>query len=132
MKLDKPHNVAKVAIEKIVPFVVLEVTTIVVVIDNITIVIHTQIGKNIVKDVLLNGGCGVNIITKQLILKLGLPKPKLAPYNLRMAYQTTIKRMGLVRDLKIYVHSIPYIIMFNVLQNNVLNISYSMLLRNHG
>jgi len=83
MKLDKPHNVAKVAIEKIEPFVLLEVTTIVVVIDNITVVIHTQIGKNIVKDFLLNGGCGVNIITKQLILKLGLPKLKLAPYNLQ-------------------------------------------------
>jgi hypothetical protein len=91
-----------------------------------------QIGENIVKDVLLNGGCGVNIITKQLILRLGLPKFKLAPYNLRMAYQTTTKLMGLIRDLKIYVHSIPYITMFNVLQNNVLNISYSMLLGSHG
>jgi hypothetical protein len=47
---------------------------------------------------------------------LGLPKPKLAPYNLRMrmAYQTTTKPMGLIKDLKIYVHGIPNIIMFTV------------------
>jgi len=35
--------------------------------------------------VLLDGGSGVNIIIEQLGLRLGVPKPKLAPYNLRMA-----------------------------------------------
>jgi len=50
---------------------------------------------------------------------LGLPKPKLAPYNLRMVDETTTKPMGLIKDLKIYVHGIPYIIMFTILQNNV-------------
>jgi hypothetical protein len=35
------------------------------------VVIHEQIGKNIVKDVLLDGGFGVNIITKWLRLTLG-------------------------------------------------------------
>ncbi len=81
---------------------------------------------------MLDDGCDVNIITKQLILRLGLPKPKLTPYNLKMTYQTTTKPMGLICDLKIYVHSIPYITMFIVLQNNVLNINYFMLLGNHG
>ncbi len=66
---------------------------------------------------LLHGGSGINIIIKQLRLRLGLPKPKLAPYNLRMADQTTTKLMGLIRDLK--VHDILYIIMFIVLYNNV-------------
>jgi len=58
---------------------------------------------------------------------LGLPKPKLAPYNLRMANQTTTKPMGLIRDLK-NVHGIPYIITFIVLHNSVVNSDYSMLL----
>jgi hypothetical protein len=58
---------------------------------------------------------------------LGLPKPKLAPYNLRMADQTTIKLVGLIRDLKTYVHGIPYITMFTLLHNNVVDSSYSML-----
>jgi hypothetical protein len=59
---------------------------------------------------------------------LGLPKPKPAPYNLWMANQRTTKPMGLIRDLKIYVHNIPYIIMFTMLQNNVVDFNYSMLL----
>ncbi len=36
--------------------------------------------------------------------------------------------MGLIRDLKIYVHGTPYVIMFTILQNNVIDTSYSMLL----
>jgi len=59
---------------------------------------------------------------------LGLPKPKPAPYNMRMTYQTTTKSMWLIRDMKIYVHGIPYITTFIVLQNNVVNSIYSMLL----
>ncbi len=59
---------------------------------------------------------------------LGLPKLKLTPYNLRMADQTTTKPMWLIRDLKIYVHGIPYITTFIVLQNSVVDFSYSMLL----
>ncbi len=36
--------------------------------------------------------------------------------------------MGLIRDLKIYVHGIPYITMFIVLHNSVVNSNYSTLL----
>jgi hypothetical protein len=77
--------------------------------------------------VLLDGSFGINIITKQLRLKLGLPKLKPAPYNMRMANQTTTKLVGLIRDLKIYVHGIPYITMFIVLYNNVVDFNYSLL-----
>jgi hypothetical protein len=49
------------------------------------VVIQVQIGKNTIEDVLLDGGSRVNIVTEQLRLRLGLPKPKLAPHNLRMA-----------------------------------------------
>jgi hypothetical protein len=52
---------------------------------------------------------------EQLKLRLGLPKPKPTPYNLKMAYQTTTKPVGLIRDMKIYVHGIPYITMFILL-----------------
>jgi hypothetical protein len=58
---------------------------------------------------LLDGGSGVNIIIEKLRLKL---KP--APYNLRMANQKTTKPVGL-KDLKIYVHDIPYTTMFIIL-----------------
>ncbi len=45
-----------------------------------------------------------------------------------MVDQTTTKPVGLIRNLKIYVHGIPYIIIFIVLQNNVVDSSCSMLL----
>jgi hypothetical protein len=62
--------------------------------------------------VLLDGGSRINIIIEQLRIRLGLPKLKPAPYNLRMTNQTTTKLTGLIRNLKIYVHGIPYITMF--------------------
>jgi hypothetical protein len=37
------------------------------------------------KDVFLDGGFGVNIIFERLRKKLGLKKPKLAPFVVRMA-----------------------------------------------
>jgi len=56
-----------------------------IVINNHMAIILVQSGKNNVKDVLLDGRFRVNIITKQLRLKSGLPKRKSTPYNLRMA-----------------------------------------------
>ncbi len=75
----------------------------------------------------MDGGSGVNIITKHFRLKLGLLKPKHAPYNVRMENQTTTKLVGLIRDLNIYVRD-TYIITFIIPQNCVVNTNYSMLL----
>jgi len=46
-----------------------------------------------------------------------------------MVDQTIAKPLGLIRDLKIFVHDIPYTITFNVINNSVLDSSCSMLLR---
>jgi hypothetical protein len=92
------------------------------------VVIQVQIGKNTREDVLLNGGSGVNIIIEQLRLRLGLPKPKPTPYNLRMVDQTTTKPVGLIRDMKIYVHGIPDITTFIIFQNSMVDFNHSMLL----
>jgi len=45
-----------------------------------------------------------------------------------MANQTIAKPLGLIRDLKIFVHSISYTITFIVINRFVLDSSYSMLL----
>jgi hypothetical protein len=45
-----------------------------------------------------------------------------------MANQTITKPLGLIKDLKIFVHGIPYIVTFVVINNNVLDFIYSMLL----
>jgi hypothetical protein len=47
-----------------------------------------------------------------------------------MANQTIAKPLGLIRDLKIFVHGIPYItVTFIIINSNVLNTGYSMLPR---
>jgi hypothetical protein len=81
-----------------------------------------------IKNVLLDGSSGVNIIIKQLILRLWLPKPKPTPYNQKMTDQTTTKFVDLIKDVNIYVHGIPYITMFTTLQNSMVDSNYSMLL----
>jgi hypothetical protein len=92
------------------------------------VLIQVQVGRNFIEDVLLNGGFGVNIIMGKLTELLGLAKLKPTPYNLRMANQTIVKPLGLIKDLKFFVHGIPYTITFIVIQNNVLDSSYFMLL----
>ncbi len=64
-----------------------------------------------------------------LKVQLGLSKPNLVPYNVHMEDQTIAKPLGFIRDLKIFVHGIPNTIAFIVINNNVLEINYSMLLR---
>jgi len=61
--------------------------------------------------VLLDGGFGVNIIMKKLKVQLGLSKPKHAPYNLHMANQTIVKPLGLIKDLRILINGIPYVVL---------------------
>jgi hypothetical protein len=57
-------------------------------------VILVHVGKCLVEDVLLDGGSKVNIITKNLCKKLGLPTPRLAPYILRMTNHTLTYRVN--------------------------------------
>ncbi len=85
LKLEKNQNVSKATTKKQAGFSILEVGTTIVAIDNHMVIIQVQIGKNKIEDVLLDEGFRVNIITDRLRLRLGLQKPKLAPYNLRMA-----------------------------------------------
>jgi hypothetical protein len=78
--------------------------------------------------VLIDAGSRINIITDNLKIQLCLSKPNLTLYNLHIVDQTIAIPLGLIRDLKIFVHEIPYIITFNVINNNVLNFIYLMLL----
>jgi len=45
-----------------------------------------------------------------------------------MANQTIVKPFGFIKDLKIFVHGIPYTVTITIINNNVLDSSYSMLL----
>ncbi len=91
-------------------------------------IIQVQVGKNIFEDVLIDGRISVNIITENLRTKLGLPKPKLAPYHLIMANQSMTRPLGTIMNLKIHIHGIPYITTFIVLKNGMVDYNYFMLL----
>jgi hypothetical protein len=97
-------------------------------VDNQMVVIQVQVGKNTIEDVLLDGGASVNIIIKKLRTKLGLPKPRLAPYHLTIIDQNMTKPLRTIKNLKIHIHGIPFVATFIVLQNSVVDSSYSMLL----
>jgi hypothetical protein len=104
-----------------------KLNTAIIKVDNQMIVIQVQVGKSIVEVVLLDGGANVNIITKNFRKKLGLPKPRLISYHLKMADQSMTKPLRIIRNLKIHIHGIPYITTFTILKNNVVDFNYSML-----
>jgi hypothetical protein len=70
-------------------------------------------------------------MTKELRKWLGLPNPKPTPYTLRMLDQTITKPIGLIKDFKIHIHGIPWMVTFTVMKNNVLDSSYSMVAYAH-
>ncbi len=89
-------------------------------------VIQVHVRKNLVDDVLLNEGSSANIITEDLRKRLKLPSPKPVLYMLPMANQNLIKLVGIICNLKVHIHGIPYITNFTIMWNNVLDGSYSM------
>jgi hypothetical protein len=91
-------------------------------------IIQVHVGKKMIDDVLIDGGYKVIIIVN-LIIQLSFTKSNPTPYNLRMANQTITKPHGLIKDLKIFVHGISYIVTFIVINNSVINSNYLMLLK---
>jgi hypothetical protein len=118
-KPEKPNITTKHISKPSVAIVVethfqLDTTTIDV--DNQMTITHVQVGKNIVEDVLIDGGANVNIVIENFITKLGLPKLRPAPYHLRMENQSMTRPLRIIRNLKIRVHGIPYITTFIVMK----------------
>jgi hypothetical protein len=75
MKTNQVMNVCKVNTIKVEDF------------DEAILVVQVQVGTFEIKDVLLDGGSGVNIILKSLRNKLRLRKLQLASFMVRMANQ---------------------------------------------
>jgi hypothetical protein len=64
LKPDKTQNLSKTTMNKQVNYSIPKVGTTVVVIDNHMAIIQVKIGKNTIEHVLLDGGFGINIVTK--------------------------------------------------------------------
>ncbi len=86
-----------------------ELYTTIIKVNKHMVVIQVQVGKNVVVDVLIDGRASVNITIENLWMKLGLPKPRPTPYHLRMANQSMTRPLGIIINLKICIHGIPYI-----------------------
>lgn len=91
-------------------------------------VLTVQIGSGTLDNVLLDGGSGVNLITEEERKRLGLKNPQSAPFRLRMADQTVVDPVGMIRTVKIHIHGIPYLITLTIIKNKEVNEAYSMLL----
>jgi len=46
-----------------------------------------------------------------------------------MAAQTITKPLGLIKDFRIFVHGIPYVVTFTIIKSSVLDSNYSMFVR---
>jgi hypothetical protein len=89
------------------------------VLDHQTVVIVMHVEKNMVDDVLLDGRSKANAITYGLKQKLRLPPPQPTPFNLWMANSSFDKHLGIVPNIRIKIHGIPYIVTFMVMNNKI-------------
>jgi hypothetical protein len=70
------------------------------VIDLHMVMIQVQVGKNMVEDVLLDGGFGVNILTKELRKWIRLPSLKPTPYHSRWWIKPSLNQLDSSRISK--------------------------------
>ncbi len=99
------------------------ITLVVGVINNYITIIQIQVRKNVMENILCNEGSSVNIMTKKLkfiLLPQNIQTPGMANHNMKL--------VRLIKNLKIYIHSIFYTITFIIMHHSLLDASYSMLL----
>jgi len=115
MKTNQVIDVCKVSIIKVEDF------------DEAILVVQVQIGKFEVRNVLLNRGFDVNIISKSLRKKLELRKHELTSFVIHMANQQNVQPMGLFQNLKIDLAYCVYKISVIILKMENEVETYSML-----
>lgn len=91
-------------------------------------VILVCIGKNIVEDVLIDGGSGVNIITEAEQRQQGLSKLSHAPFNLKMADGNILQSKCLIQAIRIHISTIFYPITLIIMDSLIVKSNYTMLL----
>jgi hypothetical protein len=89
------------------------------IVDHQMAVIVVHVGKNMVDNILLDGGSGINAIIDGLRWKLRLSPPQLVPFNLRMVDFSFNKPLGIIPNIKIKIYGIQYMVTFMVMNNKV-------------
>ncbi len=97
----KQYVVAKLALGKIKTIITRpDLVITLVVMDRHMVVIHVQVSKNIVENVLLDGGSNVNIMMEELWKMLGLPNSKPTPYTFWMVDKPSLNQLDLSKISK--------------------------------
>jgi hypothetical protein len=86
-------------------------------------ILPATIGTGTLQNVLLDGGFGVIMITKE-VRTTCLPSYPLQTLNGR---SDVVEPLGLIRNINIRIHCIPYFITLIVIRNMEVNDAYSML-----
>ena len=104
------------------------VDTIAIDVDKQLPILLVTIGTGTLQNVLFDGGFGVIMITKKVRLRLGLPAFQATTYKLYMVDQIVVEPLGLIININICNHCIPYFITLTVIHNMEIIDAYSMLL----
>jgi hypothetical protein len=96
--------------------------------DEAILIVQVCVGKFGVRDVLVDGGSGMNIIFESLKKKLGLRNPKPTLFVVRMVDQRKVQRVGLIRNLKFDLVGCEFKISIIVLNMENGTKTYSMFL----
>ena len=91
-------------------------------------IITIQVGKETLENVLLDEGSGANLIIEEERIWMGMQTPLPALYQLCMVNQVLAQPVGLIWNVRIYIHGIPYFITLTVIWNKKVNEAYNMLL----
>lgn len=73
-------------------------------------------------------GSRVNVIAEQECCRLKLPKPTAVPFKLRMAHNTLVQPIGLLREVKIHIQGIFYMVIPTIISFKNVNLAYTLLL----
>ena len=90
--------------------------------------IKVEFDGRIFEEVLLDGGSGVNILPEIVYLSMAVQKLEPAPFQVKMADQRRLQPLGILKDQRITISGLHFIVNFVVLRMQAKEISYPMLL----
>ena len=91
-------------------------------------VVTVQIANQIVPNVLLDGGSGVNVLSESMCAWLGILRFESAPFAVKMADQRRVQPLGIVRHCKIKIATLRFGIAAVVLRMEDIQEAYPLLL----
>ena len=77
---------------------------------------------------IVDGGSGINIISRRLYDEWNLPKMEEAPFSIKLADQSRVSPLGLVKNVPVRIAGVRFLVAFVVMNLPAHSSSYSILL----